>query len=122
MTGTVQKMTAHSIFIKSTDGEEYRDMLAKSIDHDVTKLIRVIVIGAKEERGGDAKDATGYPVKAGDKITYMAKAFANTCQTFKIGNVTQIADDTAYFEYSKPYVSGKELAKGRRRLNRIVVI
>ena len=37
-------------------------------------------------------------MKEGDKIAYMAKAFANTCQCFKTGTVTQITEGIAFFE------------------------
>lgn len=115
-TGIVKKINKKSVIIDS-DSKTYRVMFSTSPYKDQTKLLKVIVMKDREERSGDPKDFTGYPIKEGDTIAFTENVYQGAVESFIIGTVTSITPQNINI------VSDNiRYASSRRSFDRVIVI
>lgn len=115
-TGIVKKINEKSVSIDS-DSKTYRVMFSTSPYKDQTKLLKVIVMKDREERSGDPKDFTGYPIKEGDTIAFTENVYQGAVESFIIGTVTSITPQNINI------VSDNiRYASSRRSFDRVIVI
>ena len=83
--GTVKVLTGKGVWIQTESGENRRVFASRV---DPIFVPKVLVMHSRPEREIEgALDATGYPVREGDPVVYMALLLSNKCKGFEFGTV-----------------------------------
>lgn len=119
--GEVTKICNSSIVIFANDDTAYRVMTDTIVYHDQTMIPKAAIVPEREERTGEVKDATGYPIREGDKIAYMADLRFSRNSGIKTATIKKIQKNFVYFDVANSY-SPEEPSEFRRSFNRVVVL
>lgn len=122
LTGTVSAVKGNSIVVNTESNKSYKLMTSTSYRLDNTKILKAVVLSDREAREGDEKDATGYPVRVGDKVVYMGEIYMSACQSFESGKIIEASGTKVLIEADKEAIGGASKLSTRKALNRIVVI
>ncbi len=83
--GTVTELTGKGVTIQTESGESRRIFVSRD---DPIFVPKVLVMHPRPERtDGGASDASGYPIRVGDQVVYMAMLLSNKCKGFEFGTV-----------------------------------
>ena len=83
--GTVTEITKQSVLIRDVSGDDSRIMASRD---DPVFLQKVLVMRPRPERPGEGDmDASGYPMREGDPVVYMALLVGNKCKGFEFSTV-----------------------------------
>lgn len=113
--GGVTKVTNSSVLITALDGKESRVSCAKG----TFKVDRVAVVKKRRQRvaeDDERKDATGYPVRVGDKIIFEESNYGQ--KTLRAGTVKKIRNATVIAEY----FTGDRIEQITKSLSKLVVL
>ena len=90
--GTIAELTEQTAVVRTWSGESIR---IKVLYDDPVCLNKVLVIRPRPKRSPEGElDASGYPIREGDPVVYMAPLVSNRCKGFEFGTVKKAAGNT----------------------------